>query len=559
MDSAMKRLFVTILIGSLLLVGSAMAAKVTNVGLSYQNGATVARIDIEGQVRFMHSTEIPKNGKPHRVIVDILSATHELGAKEFQKLPACFVTGVRSSQFAVSPEKVVRVVFDVKDSPIYRVESDSKSITLYMTDMKASPFETWSTAAVLAASPVKPKAKHASRTTEVKSSKSFADASNLVKSSARKNQGIESDRMASLAAEPEVATKPSAKAAPAPKQVAKAEPSELAVAPPKSTRATAPKKTAAPKTADTDPQPTAVIKVTGNSSGKAGTPDAKVSTTKTDSSPVSTPKPAAEKKTIEPGKAASKVKSDKPLVPSPVPSGKSKKEFAGKKAAVSTRPPSVKAAEKPASPDKGKAAPAVAQAVKPVAKGAKVDAKTPPSKASSGAAAVKGQQGQKSLAQKVKADQKNPKATASKTKTKEAVATTDSQSKSTSRFRRSQAATAKIKGTMVAEFPKRLVIKYKSSNYRDPFRPLINEEKMYNTPIDQRVPNVEGLRLVGIIESDDAGNRALFEDNVGYSYMLKSGDKVRNGYVLRVESDRVFFQIFEYGWSRTLALKMEEY
>jgi hypothetical protein len=111
---------------------------------------------------------------------------------------------------------------------------------------------------------------------------------------------------------------------------------------------------------------------------------------------------------------------------------------------------------------------------------------------------------------------------------------------------------------MVAEFPKRLVIKYKARNHRDPFATLIDDTKTYDNPIEQRVPNVEGLRLVGIIEAQGGANQALFEDNTGYSYILKSGDKVKKGYVLRVETDRVYFQIFEYGWSRTVALEIEE-
>ena len=73
------------------------------------------------------------------------------------------------------------------------------------------------------------------------------------------------------------------------------------------------------------------------------------------------------------------------------------------------------------------------------------------------------------------------------------------------------------------------------------------------------MPNVEGLRLVGVIESDGMSNSALFEDQDGYGYILKEGDKVRKGYVLRVEQNRVYFQIFEYGWSRTLSLNLEEY
>lgn len=112
---------------------------------------------------------------------------------------------------------------------------------------------------------------------------------------------------------------------------------------------------------------------------------------------------------------------------------------------------------------------------------------------------------------------------------------------------------------MVAEFPQRLVIKYSSKGVRDPFATLIDDEATQNSPIEIRIPNVEGLKLVGVIESAaGTANRALFEDKDGYSYILKSGDKVRNGYVLRVELNEVYFQIFEYGWSRTLALKIDE-
>ena len=109
----------------------------------------------------------------------------------------------------------------------------------------------------------------------------------------------------------------------------------------------------------------------------------------------------------------------------------------------------------------------------------------------------------------------------------------------------------------MAEFPKRLVIKYKGGRHRDPFETLINEAKTYNNPVERRIPNVEGLRLVGILETGHGASSALLEDKDGYGYILAEGDKVRKGYVLRVDSDRVYFQIFEYGWSRTVALNID--
>ncbi|MGH8014946.1 MAG: hypothetical protein ACREBV_02005, partial [Candidatus Zixiibacteriota bacterium] len=136
------------------------------------------------------------------------------------------------------------------------------------------------------------------------------------------------------------------------------------------------------------------------------------------------------------------------------------------------------------------------------------------------------------------------------------IAETNADEQSTARFRRDPRS-KRIKGTMVAEFPTRLVIKYKGNVYRDPFETLINETKTHNNPMEAKIPNVEGLRLVGILESYDQGNSALFEDKEGYGFILKAGDKVQRGYVLRVDVDRVYFQVFEYGWSRTVALDME--
>jgi hypothetical protein len=127
----------------------------------------------------------------------------------------------------------------------------------------------------------------------------------------------------------------------------------------------------------------------------------------------------------------------------------------------------------------------------------------------------------------------------------------------TARFRRTATASARMKSSLVAEFPQRLVIKYENMGYRDPFATLIDDTRTYDTPIEKRLANVEGLRLVGILENSTGDNRALFQDKRNFSYMLKAGDKVEKGYVLRVESDKVYFQVFEYGWSRTVALTFD--
>ncbi len=476
----MKSIAAIAVIGLLLLVGSASASEVTNVEIEYQDGATVARIDVKGPIRFTHETEVPKDGRPNRMIVDILSATHELGAKEFSNLPKCLIAGVRSSQFSVTPEQIVRVVFDLTASPLYRVESKEGAVIIIFEDKSTRGFKTWSANKVIAStkSPVG-KTLAAKPATSAKMPTSKAKSS----SAASQNRAIESDRLASL------------------EGGAKAKPTKAA------------KKTkAAPKPIETTDR---------RFSAK----------TYSDMPPVvQAPEPVVKK-------SAPVAKAPEPVVKKSAPVAKAPKPVVKKSAPVAKAPkPVVKKSDTAVAP-----AMPVAKKTTKLAQAPKPKAKSPvkvASKPNTG-------EGQKALAQKVAGKPETVGGKSATTKTR-----------ATARFRR-KAPSAKIRGTMVAEFPKRLVIKYKAGGRRDPFGSLIDNDRTYDNPIETRIPNVEGLKLVGILNSDGETNRALFEDKAGFSYILKGGDKVRNGYVLRVDEDQVYFQIFEYGWSRTVALNME--
>jgi uncharacterized protein YgiM (DUF1202 family) len=85
---------------------------------------------------------------------------------------------------------------------------------------------------------------------------------------------------------------------------------------------------------------------------------------------------------------------------------------------------------------------------------------------------------------------------------------------------------------------------------RDPFLPLSRNQ-------DSPVPNVEDLNLVGILY-DQADRIGLFENKQDKTraYALRENDPVENGYVLRVQPDKVLFLINELGISRTYALKL---
>jgi len=99
-------------------------------------------------------------------------------------------------------------------------------------------------------------------------------------------------------------------------------------------------------------------------------------------------------------------------------------------------------------------------------------------------------------------------------------------------------------------------MKYRPGTGRDPFKNLLTDAKGNNSPIQKKIPDVETAKLVGILESSDGKKRALLEDHDGYGYILKSGDKVKKGYVGKIYSDKAYFKLFEYGWSRTVALYM---
>ncbi|MEW6049553.1 MAG: hypothetical protein AB1644_00580 [Candidatus Zixiibacteriota bacterium] len=598
----MKAVLSIMLLGTLALAGLASASTVTNVSLSYENGATVARIEVQGPIRFTHQTEIPKDGKPDRMILDVIGATNEMAAKSFSNLPACGISGIRTSQYAVTPEKIARVVFDMLKAPIYRVESEGTNIKVIFTDNTVKQFSAWSAAK---ATPTTTAPKPTALPTVAQQTTTPAVSP---VSPAQQAKAMEQDRQASLSgSEP----KPAAPAVTAASRTAKTEPKPVAVTP--ATPNTVPKVEVKPPTpvtpatqspvtsqiakADQKPPTPATPSSTTKPEAKPGTPAVAstpvepkpiVATPKAETKPVAptatpttpptattpsmtqTPNQAAVKQTVPTTPASPHAKKDTPAqtdaskpsttgAPTPASPAVSKAEPKPSQTVATGTQPAVTKVEP--SPIKGPA-PAVSKVetpqtvtpteTKPIAPSstpsvAKVETKgTEPLKSAVTDSA-------KALAAKPDSGAEKPQKPAQVAQNDEQFAPTDT-TKSTARFRRSPASQAKIKGTMVAEFPQRLVVKYEAQEYRDPFAPLLDDTRTFNNPVKARLPNVEGLKLVGIIESSEGDNRALFEDKNGYSYMLQSGDKVQKGYVLRVERDRVYFQIFEYGWSRTIAL-----
>jgi hypothetical protein len=133
------------------------------------------------------------------------------------------------------------------------------------------------------------------------------------------------------------------------------------------------------------------------------------------------------------------------------------------------------------------------------------------------------------------------------------VPTDDGSGGADNKFQTNPSAPTKNSGILAERFPKRKVVEYQSWGKPDPFAALIDKGR--GRDLDDP-PDVETLRLIGVLKANDQTS-ALLEDLDGYGYILKDGDPVRNGYVVQIGENKVIFQISEYGWSRTVALKME--
>ncbi len=522
----MNKVYCVIAALILLAASSALASsRVTNIELSFQNGQTVARLDVDGTVRFSHQTEVAKDGKPFRVIVDILKARHYLGAKKFLSLPHCPVRGIRTSQYAVQPEEVVRVVFDMDKETAYQVESDQNTVIVSFPDKTGRSFVPWSTSVVVAELAKKSNQIKVAPKVAVKPVAPTAMPSTQAKTTTELNAAIDKDRLAALGSTdtPPATSEPEPpKARPKTKQPVDQKPSSPT------------EKVAVKIEKPTEPQ---VVKPV--------TP--KASFTDKDKWANLYEKPAPPQTTQKKSPVEQPAKTNKPVVK---PTDKS--EAGPVVASVQTKAPAPKKTVSTPKAESGKTSkPKTADepALKTSGTVAKVDRARDK---------TEGKVKPPDVPEKTVVQDPESKKSSKKSDGAKLAVDSDKSKKSTSRFRRTPAQSRKIKGTMVAEFPKRLIVKYKARGYRDPFETLINEARVSNEPVEQKVPNVEGLRLVGIIESDGGKNRALLEDANGYGYILQGGDRVKKGYVLRIESDRIYFQIFEYGWSRTMALHIED-
>ena len=103
--------------------------------------------------------------------------------------------------------------------------------------------------------------------------------------------------------------------------------------------------------------------------------------------------------------------------------------------------------------------------------------------------------------------------------------------------------------------PQRRMIEYNPMTDRDVFLPPTEKEKMGFA--EAPLPLFENLKLVGILK-DRQGNRALLEDEAGFGYILTSGERIKNGYVIAIEDDQAIFHVEEYGGYQIMVLELNQ-
>ena len=96
---------------------------------------------------------------------------------------------------------------------------------------------------------------------------------------------------------------------------------------------------------------------------------------------------------------------------------------------------------------------------------------------------------------------------------------------------------------------------YSAFNRRDPFKSLVIGEFVSDKKMS---PIVLGrLDLVGIVRGE-LDRFALLEDNKGFSYILRVGDRVKNGSIVAIGEETMVARVTNFGQTRKVTLHMDK-
>ncbi len=119
------------------------ATPVSNLVLRPNGAFTELSVVGGGRMLCDHFSQEPGNGHPFRVVLDFCDADHALGQQNFESLPASVITRIRTSQYATSPQQIVRVVLDMREPVTYTLSTTGNDVTVRMVDPQHSSFSVW--------------------------------------------------------------------------------------------------------------------------------------------------------------------------------------------------------------------------------------------------------------------------------------------------------------------------------------------------------------------------------------------------------------------------------
>jgi len=96
---------------------------------------------------------------------------------------------------------------------------------------------------------------------------------------------------------------------------------------------------------------------------------------------------------------------------------------------------------------------------------------------------------------------------------------------------------------------------YSAFNRRDPFRSLVNGSFVRDDKMD--LVTLNAVELVGVVRGD-LDRFALLEDEKGFTYVLRVGDRVRSGSIVAVGENTLTARITSFGQTRKVTLHMVE-
>ncbi len=560
-----------------LAVTAAATVQVTNLQMTKNGQFTELTIVCSENCDFTHQIVEQAANKPYRIVVDIQDAVHGLPQHSFSSLPGGTIKQVRTSQFSTDPEKVVRVVVDAAGTVTYKVKAGENGVTLFINTPNDKDFPLWSAVpgsapVVVATQPAAPKpmpaiegneenAPKVDKTDPAKQDLKLAakpiDEGKLLNKKPVNSSVNQTPAVPAAVANPANETKPVAEnlvksetvSQPAPVQI---DPSVLetiygANEPEAKPASSAPAKTTVPAN-----QQTAVPAPALKDAGKNDLPKV------VDSSVI----PQINRPNLNPsGDPAESIKpptTQKTALPDVKVNPKPK--FAETPNANDKALGNVATALNGAKTDSAEAQePVVAESDTPV-----------PAKSKSDAVREK-YQAFRDKPEQVE-DAVDSAASSASDATLSKIDRIRLKYKRGIKFVQNEADERQQEEDLLEipedeyvetpqvgpynEFlPEREIVVYNTAGRLDPFEPLV-EDAQKSAGYD-RIPDVDALRLVGVL-LDKRSSRALFEDANGYSYILQTGDRVKNGFVLSISEDRVVFQIRQYGWNRQVALDLDE-